>query len=113
MNDFVRFGVILHHISTVVGWVLCLVLLGQPEARGMVGFVLLLGWTFLQTISVLYLLACWLLDHPDARNESRQRSYEHLCKRLGVRKAYAVELAGFALMVAVKIALPAGLNRIG
>ena len=31
MKDFVRFGVILHHIATVAGWVFCLVLFAYPQ----------------------------------------------------------------------------------
>ena len=112
MNDFVRFGVILHHISTVVGWVFCLVLLGQPEARSMVGFVLLLGWTFLQTIAVLELVARLLLGRLDEKQQRMQRLDETVRGLLDARRAFAVEAMVFALMVAAKIALPAGLNRI-
>ena len=43
MKDFVRFGVILHHIATVAGWVFCLVLLAYPEERSLVDFALLIA----------------------------------------------------------------------
>ena len=43
MKDFVHFGVILHHIATVAGWVFCLVLLAHPEERSLVGFALLIA----------------------------------------------------------------------
>ena len=112
MNGFVRFGVILHHISTVVGWVFCLVLLGQPEARGWLGFALLLGWTLLQTVAVLELVARLLLDKLDEKQQKMLRLDENLRKLMDAPRAFAVELAVFALMVAAKIALPAALNRI-
>ena len=67
MRDFVRFGVILHHMATVAGWLFGLVLLAFPEERSIVGFVLLLIWAFWQTVAVLGLFARWLLGRLDEK----------------------------------------------
>ena len=101
MKDFVRFGVILHHIATVAGWVFCLVLLA-----------LLIAWTFVQTIGTLELIGRWLLGRLDEKEERMQRSFARLGEHLGEDRAKGVFGVTLVAMVALKLALPVGLNRI-
>ena len=112
MKDLVRFGVILHHIATAAGWVFCLVLLAQPEERSFIGFALLLGWTFLQTIGTLALIARWLLGRLDEKEEKMQRTTARLSRALGEGRAKGIFAALLIAMIGVKLALPVGLNRI-
>ena len=112
MKDFVRFGVILHHIATVAGWVFCLVLLAHPEERSLVGFALLIAWTFLQTIAALELIGRWLLGRLDEKQEKMQKSVARWCEAFGERAAKRLFAATLAAMVALKLALPVGLNQI-
>ncbi|MBS6639931.1 MAG: hypothetical protein KH295_02620 [Clostridiaceae bacterium] len=112
MKDFVRFGVILHHIATVAGWVFCLVLLAHPEERSLVGFALLIAWTFVQTIGTLELIGRWLLGRLDEKEERMQRSFARLGEHLGEDRAKGVFGVTLVAMVALKLALPVGLNRI-
>ena len=112
MRDFVRFGVILHHMATVAGWLFGLVLLAFPQERSIVGFVLLLIWAFWQTVAVLGLFARWLLGRLDEKQEKMQRTADKLCASLGERRAKGVFAAVLAAMMAFKLVLPAGLNRI-
>ena len=112
MKDFVRFGVILHHIATVAGWVFCLVLLAHLEERSIVGFALLIAWTFVQTIGTLELIGRWLLDRLDEKEERMQRSFARLGEHLGESRAKGVFAAVLAAMVALKLAMPVGLNQI-
>ena len=112
MKDFVHFGVILHHIATVAGWVFCLVLLAHPEERSLVGFVLLIAWTFVQTIGTLELIGRWLLGRLDEKEERMQRpsrASASIWAKTGRRAFSGVTLVA---MVALKLALPVGLNRI-
>ena len=112
MNNFVRFGVILHHTATIVGWVFCLILLGHPEARSVVGFVLLLAWTFLQSIGALELIARFLLGRLDEKAERMQQSLVQWQTLLGEKKAKRAFIALLVAMVASKLVLPMGLNQI-
>ena len=106
MRDLVRFGVILHCFATIAGWIFCLVLFAFPQERSLFGFVLLLAWTFWQTIRVLELLARLLLGRLEEKEEQMQRSFARLGEQLGV-------LAGVLfLMVGCKLVLPAVMNRI-
>ena len=89
----------------MTGWVLCLALLRDPRERSAVGFVLLLGWTFLQT-------ARWLLGRLDESEEKVWGTADKLRAHLGERKAKGVYAAIYAAMLAVKLALPVGLNQI-
>lgn len=112
MKDFVRFGVILHHIATVAGWVFCLVLFAYPQERSLVGTALLVAWAFLQTIGTLELIGRWLLGRLDEKEERMQRSFARLGEHLGESRAKGVFAAVLAAMVALKLALPVGLNQI-
>ena len=112
MNDLVRFGGILHHLATAAGWVFCLVLLGSPGERTPLGFVLLLAWTFLQTIGTIGLIARLLLGRLEEKNERLQRSFTRLGTLVGETRAKGAFAVMLAAMVAFKLALPAGLNRI-
>ncbi len=112
MNRLVHFGVILHHIATVAGWAFCLVLLGQPQERSMLGFVLLLALTFVQSIAVLALAARLLLGRLDEKEEKLQRSADRWCAAFGESKAKRLFGAMLAAMVVFKLVLPAGINRI-
>ena len=112
MKDFVRFGVILNRMASMTGWVLCLALLRDPRERSAVGFVLLLGWTFLQTIGVLGFAARWLLGRLDESEEKVWGTADKLRAHLGERKAKGVYAALYAAMLAVMLALPVGLNQI-
>ena len=112
MKDFVRFGVILHHISTVAGWVFCLVLFTYPQERSLVGTALLVAWAFLQTIGTLELIGRWLLGRLDEKEERMQRSFARLGEHLGESKAKGIFVAEMVAMVALKLALPVGVNQI-
>ena len=112
MKDFVRFGVILHHIATLAGWVFCLVLLAHPEERSLVGFLLLIAWTFLQTISSLELIGRWLLGRLEEKQDKMQKSVARWCEAFGERAAKRLFAATLAAMVALKLELPVGLNHI-
>lgn len=112
MKDFVRFGVILHHIAMVAGWVFCLVLFAYPQERSLVGTALLVAWAFLQTIGTLELIGRWLLGRLDEKEERMQRSFARLGEHLGESRAKGVFAAVLAAMVALKLALPVGLNQI-
>ena len=112
MSDLVGFGMILHRFATVAGWVFCLVLLGQPQARSFVGFVLLLAWTFWQTIRVLELVARLLLGRLREQESHMQQTFARLGEHLGERKAKGVFVAVLMGMLACKLVLPAALNRI-
>ena len=112
MKDFVRFGVILHHIATVAGWVFCLVLFAYPQERSLIGTVLLVAWAFLQTIGSLELIGRWLLGRLDEKEEKMQRTAARLSRALGEGRAKGVFAALLIAMIGVKLALPVGLNRI-
>ena len=112
MKDFVRFGVILHHIATVAGWVFCLVLFAYPQERSLIGAVLLVAWAFLQTIAALELIGRWLLGCLDEKQEKMQKSVARWCEAFGERAAKRLLAATLAAMVALKLALPVGLNQI-
>lgn len=112
MSKMVCFGVILQHITTVAGWMFCLVLLGQPQERSALGFVLLLVLTFLQSIAMLELVARLLLGRLGEKEEKMQRSVERWCAAFGESRAkglFGMMLAG---MLVFKLVLPAGINRI-
>lgn len=112
MKDFVRFGVILHHIATVAGWVFCLMLFAYPQERSLLGFVLLLAWTFWQTIRVLELLARLLLGRLGEKEERMQRSFARLGEQLGEGKAKGILFGVLVAMVGCKLVLPAAMNQI-
>ncbi len=112
MNNFVRFGVILHHTATIVGWIFCLILLGHPEERSLFGFVLLLAWTFFQSIGALELIARFLLGRLDEKAERMQQSFVQWQTLFGEKKAKRAFMALLIAMVASKLVLPVGLNQI-
>lgn len=112
MRDLVRFGVILHCFATIAGWIFCLVLFAFPQERSLFGFVLLLVWTFWQTIRVLELLARLLLGRLEEKEEQMQRSFARLGEQLGDGKAKGVLAGVLFLMVGCKLVLPAVMNRI-
>ena len=112
MKELVRFGVILNRIASVAGWVFCLVLLAHWEERSFFGFALLMGWTFWQTLRVIELVGRRLLGRLDEKEERMQRTADRLCAHLGESRATRIFVAVYAVMLAVKLALPAGLNRI-
>ena len=112
MRDFVRFGVILHYFATVAGWIFCLVLLGDPQERTLLGFVLLLVWTFWQTIRVLELLARLLLGRLDEKEEQMQQSFARLSEQLGESKAKGILAGMLVAKVGCKLVLPAAMNQI-
>lgn len=112
MRDFVRFGVILHYFVTVAGWIFCLVLLSDPQKRTLLGFVLLLVWTFWQTIRVLELLARLLLGRLDEKEEQMQQSFARLSEQLGESKAKGILAGVLVAMIGFKLVLPAAMNQI-
>lgn len=112
MNSFVRFGVILHHTATIVGWIFCLTLLGHPEERSLFGFVLLLAWTFFQSIGALELIARFLLGRLGEKAERMQQSFVQWQTLFGEKKAKRAFMALLIAMVASKLVLPVGLNQI-
>ena len=76
------------------------------------GFVLLTVWTFWQTLGVIELAGRWLLGRLGEKEEKMQRTADKLCAYLGESKAKGIFVAIYAVMLAAKLALPAGLNRI-
>lgn len=112
MRGLIRFGIDLHHIATVAGWVFCLVLLAYPQERSMLGFVLLLALTFFQSIGVLELVARLLLGRLDEKEEKMQRSAKRWSEAFGEKKAKRLFGVMLLTMLAVKLALPAMVNQI-
>lgn len=111
MCDLVKFGLILHRFTTVLGWVFCLVLLAYPQERSLVGLALLLVLTLVQTVAALGLAARLLLGRLDEKEQRMQDTMRRLQGTLGT-KANFVFAGGLALMLAFKLALPAAVNQI-
>lgn len=111
MHGPVKFGIILHRFTTVLGWVFCLVLLAYPQERSLVGLALLLVLTLVQTVAVLDLAARALLGRLDEKERRMQDAMRRLQGAIGGKANFA--FAGMlALMLAFKLALPAAVNQI-
>ena len=87
-------------------------LLGDPQERTLLGFVLLLVWTFWQTIRVLELLARLLLGRKDEKEEQMQQSFARLSEQLGEEKAKGILAGVLVAMIGFKLVLPAAMNQI-
>ncbi|WP_281692643.1 hypothetical protein [Agathobaculum desmolans] len=112
MKSLVRFGVILHHMATLAGWLFCLVLLAFPHRRSMLGFLLLLVLTFTQTIASLELIGRWLLGRLNEKEQRMQQSASRWCEAFGETAARRIFAVMLIAMVAFKLALPAVCNSI-
>ena len=85
---------------------------GGAKERSLVGTTLLVAWAFLQTIGSVELIGRWLLGRLDEKEERMQRSFARLGEHLGESKAKGIFAAEMVAMVALKLALPVGLNQI-
>lgn len=112
MNRLVRFGMILHHMATLAGWLFCLVLLAFPQERSVPGFLLLLALTFTQTVASLELVGRWLLGRLEEKEQRMRQSVSRWCEAFGEKAARRIFAAMLIAMIAFKLALPAVCNSI-